>query len=70
MIYRLLVQQLSSRDLPGFPARTYLMGPPGEDNSNARMKHRISGRKVVADITDGQLTFGIWERIFQGEFNG
>jgi secondary thiamine-phosphate synthase enzyme len=42
----------------------------GEDNADAHMKHQIMGREVVVAITDGQLDFGTWERIFYGEFDG
>lgn len=28
------------------------------------------GRKVVVAITNGQLDFGSWEQIFDGEFDG
>lgn len=42
----------------------------GEDNADAHMKRQIMGREVVVAITDGQLDFGTWERIFYGEFDG
>jgi secondary thiamine-phosphate synthase enzyme len=41
-----------------------------EDNADAHMKRQIMGREVVVAITDGQLDFGTWERIFYGEFDG
>jgi thiamine phosphate synthase YjbQ (UPF0047 family) len=28
------------------------------------------GREVVVAVTDGNLHFGTWERIFYGEFDG
>ena len=42
----------------------------GEDNADAHMKRQIMGREVVVAVTDGQLDFGTWERIFYGEFDG
>jgi len=42
----------------------------GEDNADAHMKRQVMGREVVVAVTDGKLDFGIWERIFYGEFDG
>jgi secondary thiamine-phosphate synthase enzyme len=42
----------------------------GEDNGDAHHKRQIMGREVVVAITDGQLHFGPWEKIFYGEFDG
>ena len=42
----------------------------GEDNADAHMKRQLMGREVVVAVTDGQLDFGTWERIFYGEFDG
>jgi len=41
-----------------------------EDNADAHMKRQIMGREVVVAVTEGQLDFGTWERIFYGEFDG
>ena len=41
-----------------------------EDNADAHMKRTVMGREVVVAVTDGQLDFGPWERIFYGEFDG
>jgi len=41
-----------------------------EDNADAHMKWQIMGREVVVAVTEGQLDFGTWERIFYGEFDG
>jgi secondary thiamine-phosphate synthase enzyme len=41
-----------------------------EDNADAHMKRQVMGREVVVAITDGQMHFGPWERIFYGEFDG
>ena len=42
----------------------------GEDNGDAHHKRQIMGREVVVAVTDGNLPFGTWERIFYGEFDG
>ena len=41
-----------------------------EDNGDAHLKRQVMGREVVVAITEGQLHFGTWERIFYGEFDG
>lgn len=41
-----------------------------EDNADAHLKRTVMGREVVVAVTDGQLDFGPWERIFYGEFDG
>lgn len=41
-----------------------------EDNADAHLKRTIMGREVVVAVTEGQLDFGPWERIFYGEFDG
>lgn len=42
----------------------------GEDNADAHMKRQLMGREVVVAVTNGELDFGTWERIFYGEFDG
>jgi secondary thiamine-phosphate synthase enzyme len=42
----------------------------GEDNADAHLKRQVFGREVVAAVTEGELHFGPWERIFYGEFDG
>jgi secondary thiamine-phosphate synthase enzyme len=42
----------------------------GEDNADAHIKRQIFGREVVVAVTEGELHFGPWERIFYGEFDG
>jgi len=41
-----------------------------EDNADAHLKRTVMGREVTVAVTDGQLDFGPWERIFYGEFDG
>lgn len=42
----------------------------GEDNADAHLKRQIMGREVVVAVSNGELDFGPWERIFYGEFDG
>lgn len=55
---------------PHEPISRYRHNLTGEDNGDAHLKRQIMGREVVVAITDGQLDFGPWERIFYGEFDG
>lgn len=41
-----------------------------EDNADAHLKRTIMGRESVVAITNGDLDFGTWERIFYFEFDG
>jgi len=54
--------QPRSQDLP--PFKIVYRHNVSDDNADAHMKHQNMGREVVIAITDGQLDFGTWERIF------
>ena len=55
---------------PHAPIENYLHNRTGEDNGDAHCKRQVMGREVVVAVTEGQLDFGTWERIFYGEFDG
>ena len=55
---------------PHAPTSQYLHNRTGEDNADAHLKRQVMGREVVVAVTNGQLDFGTWERIFYGEFDG
>jgi secondary thiamine-phosphate synthase enzyme len=55
---------------PNAPHEQYRHNDTGEDNADAHIKRQLMGREVVVAITDGELDFGTWERIFYGEFDG
>jgi len=55
---------------PHAPISHYEHNRTGEDNGDAHHKRQIMGREVVVAVTDSQLHFGTWERIFYGEFDG
>jgi len=42
----------------------------GEDNAIAHLKRQVMDREVLVAITEGHLHFGLWEQIFNGEFDG
>ena len=55
---------------PHEPTEQYLHNRTGEDNGDAHLKRQVMGREVVVAVTEGELDFGTWERIFYGEFDG
>ncbi|MFH1791760.1 MAG: secondary thiamine-phosphate synthase enzyme YjbQ [Candidatus Omnitrophota bacterium] len=55
---------------PHTPTSQYGHNQTGEDNADAHLKRTVMGREVVIAITEGELDFGPWERIFYGEFDG
>jgi secondary thiamine-phosphate synthase enzyme len=55
---------------PHAPTSQYQHNRTGEDNADAHLKRQVMGREVVVAVTNGQLDFGTWERIFYGEFDG
>jgi secondary thiamine-phosphate synthase enzyme len=42
----------------------------GEDNADAHLKALLLNHEVIVPITNGQLDFGTWQRIFYAEFDG
>jgi len=55
---------------PHEPISRYHHNRTGEDNGDAHLKRQVMGREVVVAVTDGNLDFGPWEKIFYGEFDG
>ena len=55
---------------PHEPLSRYKHNRTGEDNGDAHLKRQVMGREVVVAVTEGNLDFGPWERIFYGEFDG
>ena len=56
--------------VPHAPISQYEHNRTGEDNGDAHIKRQIFGREVVVAVTNGELDFGTWERIYYGEFDG
>jgi secondary thiamine-phosphate synthase enzyme len=42
----------------------------GEDNADAHLKALLLNHEVIVPITNGELDFGTWQRIFYAEFDG
>lgn len=59
------VEKLAPYDLRGYDHNL-----TGEDNGDSHLKRTVMGREVVVAVTNGDLDFGPWERIFYGEFDG
>lgn len=55
---------------PHEPISQYRHNDTGEDNADAHLKRQIMGRETVVAVTNGELDFGPWEKIFYGEFDG
>jgi secondary thiamine-phosphate synthase enzyme len=64
--YEVWLEDLAPHD----PVAGYHHNRTGEDNADAHLKRQVMGREVVIAVTDGQLDFGPWERVFYGEFDG
>lgn len=54
---------------PWDPPR-YRHNETGEDNAAAHLWSLTIGHEVIVPITEGNLDFGPWQRIFYGEWDG
>ena len=54
---------------PWNPER-YRHNDTGEDNAAAHLRSLTVGHEVIVPITEGQLDFGPWQRVFYGEWDG
>ena len=50
--------------------KNYQHHQTGEDNGDAHLKSYLTNHALTAPITNGQLDFGTWQRIFYAEFDG
>jgi secondary thiamine-phosphate synthase enzyme len=48
----------------------YLHHRTGEDNGDAHLKNLLLHHQVVLPITNGEIDFGPWQRLFYVEFDG
>jgi len=60
---------LEQRIAPWDPQR-YRHNDTGEDNAAAHLRSLTVGHEVIVPITEGQLDFGPWQRVFYGEWDG
>ncbi len=67
-----MVGEVWLKKLPLYEPTTPYRHNGCEDNAEAHLSRRrqVMGREVVMAVTDGQLVFGPWEQIFNGEFEG
>jgi secondary thiamine-phosphate synthase enzyme len=42
----------------------------GEDNAAAHLRSLTVGHEVIVPVTNGELDFGPWQRVFYGEWDG
>ncbi|PYX87404.1 MAG: secondary thiamine-phosphate synthase enzyme [Acidobacteria bacterium] len=49
---------------------TYKHHDTGETNGDSHLKALLIHHEVIVPITDGNLDFGPWQRIFYAEFDG
>src|SRR5688572_15772373 len=42
----------------------------GEDNAAAHLRSLTIGHEVIVPMTKGKLEFGVWQRVFYGEWDG
>jgi secondary thiamine-phosphate synthase enzyme len=42
----------------------------GEDNAAAHLRSLVMGHEVIVPVTNGELDFGPWQRVFYGEWDG
>ena len=64
-----IIQWLEERIAPWDPAR-YRHNDTGEDNAAAHLRSLTVGHEVIVPVTEGQLDFGPWQRVFYGEWEG
>lgn len=68
-LWRDILTWLEGTVAPWDPTR-YRHNLTGEDNAAAHLWSLTLGHEVIVPITDGQLDFGPWQRVFYGEWDG
>jgi secondary thiamine-phosphate synthase enzyme len=64
-----ILEWLEHTVAPWDPAR-YRHNETGEDNAAAHLRSLTVGHEVIVPVTQGQLDFGPWQRVFYGEWDG
>jgi secondary thiamine-phosphate synthase enzyme len=64
-----ILEWLEHTVAPWDPGR-YRHNETGEDNAAAHLRSLTVGHEVIVPITNGQLDFGPWQRVFYGEWDG
>jgi secondary thiamine-phosphate synthase enzyme len=68
-LWKDILRWLEGTIAPWDPAR-YRHNETGEDNAAAHLWSLTMGHEVIVPITEGNLDFGPWQRIFYGEWDG
>lgn len=68
-LWRDILTWLEGTVAPWDPTR-YRHNQTGEDNAAAHLWSLTLGHEVLVPITEGQLDFGPWQRVFYGEWDG
>ncbi len=68
-LWRDILTWLEGTVAPWDPTR-YRHNQTGEDNAAAHLWSLTLGHEVIVPITEGQLDFGPWQRVFYGEWDG
>jgi secondary thiamine-phosphate synthase enzyme len=55
---------------PWDPSRYRHNAGTGEDNAAAHLRSLTIGHEVIVPVTNGELDFGPWQRVFYGEWDG
>jgi secondary thiamine-phosphate synthase enzyme len=68
-LWKDILKWLEGTIAPWDPPR-YRHNETGEDNAAAHLWSLTIGHEVIVPITEGNLDFGPWQRIFYGEWDG
>jgi secondary thiamine-phosphate synthase enzyme len=68
-LWKDILRWLEGTIAPWDPPR-YRHNETGEDNAAAHLWSLTMGHEVIVPITEGNLDFGPWQRIFYGEWDG
>ena len=68
-LWKDILKWLDGTIAPWDPAR-YRHNETGEDNTAAHLWSLTIGHEVIVPITEGNLDFGPWQRIFYGVWDG
>jgi secondary thiamine-phosphate synthase enzyme len=64
-----ILDWLEQRIAPWSPD-VYRHNRTGEDNAAAHLRSLTIGHEVIVPVTNGELDFGPWQRVFYGEWDG
>jgi secondary thiamine-phosphate synthase enzyme len=68
-LWKDILRWLEETIAPWDPDR-YEHNETGEDNAAAHLRSLTIGHEVIVPITEGNLDFGPWQRVFYGEWDG